>query len=143
MDTANNATIFNASQDLILIVDDDGISRRLLSMMVQNMGFRTLCVEDGYYLTFSIAYFSNVKAILMDMQMPKLDGYQTTRKIRSLFKQSKSIDHLPIIAVTVDDNRAKCIKAGCDLHILKPIDRDILADSLRSIGLVPISNYTK
>jgi CheY-like chemotaxis protein len=124
--------------DTILIVDDDNISRRLLSIMVKNMGYRTLCVEDGFYLTFSCGYFSHINAILMDMNMPKLDGYKTTRKIRDLYKKMKSNEYVPIIAVTVDENKEKCIKAGCDLHLLKPVSNETLTEALKEIGLHPL-----
>jgi CheY-like chemotaxis protein len=132
--------ISQKSQDpVILIVDDNDINRKLMSLMLNNMGFRTLCIEDGYYLTFSCKYFSHINAILMDMNMPKLDGYKTTRKIRKLLKKEKSNDYMPIIAVTVDENKNKCLKAGCDLHLLKPITVEKLSESLRIVGLHPKS----
>jgi CheY-like chemotaxis protein len=133
------------SKETILIVDDDDISRRLLSIMLNNLGFHAICVEDGEYLTFSCGYFSHINAILMDMNMPKLDGYKTTRKIRDLYKKMKSNEYVPIIAVTVDENKDKCIKAGCDLHLLKPVSNETLAEALKEIGLhpLPITNPAK
>jgi CheY-like chemotaxis protein len=128
--------IDTASQPLILIVDDDEISRKLLSYLLKNMGFRTLGVGDGYYLTYSCEYFSNISAILMDMNMPKLDGYKTTKKIRKLCEK-KVVDYLPIIAVTVDENKEKCLKAGCDFYLLKPVGKEMLAEALQTIGLHP------
>jgi CheY-like chemotaxis protein len=133
----------DVSRELILIVDDDEISRTLFSHMLKNMGFRTLCVEDGYYLTYSCEYFSNVSAILMDMNMPKLNGYKATKKIRKLCNKSV-VDYIPIIAVTVDENKDKCLKAGCDLYLLKPVSRELLAQSLQNVGLHPVlSSHVK
>jgi CheY-like chemotaxis protein len=126
------------SQDMILVVDDDEISRLILSSMLKKMGFRTLCIEDGYYLTFSCEYFSTVKAILIDMHMPKLDGYKTVQKIRKLYKQNKIPEYLPIIAVTVDDNKEKCIRAGCDGYLAKPVSFEGVAAALREAGLKPV-----
>ena len=131
-DTTQNDSI----RDLILIVDDDKISSRLLSIMLQNLGFRTLCIEDGYYLTFSCAYFNHIKAIFMDMMMPKLDGYETTKKIRKLLKKEEPTYHIPIIALTVNEDSQKSLQAGCDLHLVKPVSPDTLARSLRSFGLL-------
>jgi len=125
----------DASKDLIMIVDDDQISSKLMAIMLKNMGFRTLCVEDGNCLTFSCEFFSSIKAILMDMFMPKMDGYKTTREIRKLFNQRTDVDYVPIIAVTVDTNKEKCLKAGCDLYLLKPISKENLAESLITFGL--------
>jgi CheY-like chemotaxis protein len=132
----------DSSRDLILIVDDDKISRRLLSILLQNMGFRTLCIEDGYYLTFSCSYFTQIKAILMDMGMPKLDGYTTTKKIRKLLKKGKSTYHMPIFAVTASENGKKCLKAGCDLHIVKPISREMLTQCFQEFGLLKPTQET-
>jgi CheY-like chemotaxis protein len=121
---------------LILIVDDDKISRRLLSIMLQNLGFRTLCIEDGYYLSFSCAYFTHIKAIFMDIAMPKLDGYKTTKKIRALLKKNNLPYHMPIFAITVNKDGKKSLKAGCDLHLVKPVSPEIISQSLRSFGLL-------
>ncbi len=143
MSNTNGNDIRDDVRDVVLVVDDDAISRRLMSIMLKNMGFRAIGVEDGDNLIFSCEYFSNVKAILMDMNMPKLDGYKTTRKIRNLFKQKSNTDYIPIIAVTVDENSEKCIKAGCDIHLLKPVGKEALAESLQSVGLNPVANSTR
>jgi CheY-like chemotaxis protein len=124
-------------KDVILIVDDDDISRKLLSIMIRNMGFRTLSVEDGNCLTFSCEYFLNIKAILLDMNMPKLDGYKTAQKIQKLFKHMDPLDIPPIIAVTVDENKDKCLKAGCKGYVKKPIMKEQLAQALEEVGLNP------
>jgi CheY-like chemotaxis protein len=126
------------SKDMILVVDDDEISRMILSSMLKKMGFRALCIEDGCYLTFSCEYFSTVKAVLLDMHMPKLDGYKTVQRIRKLYKQNKIPDYLPIIAVTVDENREKCLKAGCDGYLAKPVSFESVAQALREAGLKPV-----
>jgi CheY-like chemotaxis protein len=137
MNDANEITDRSELKDVILIVDDDDISRKLLSIMVKNLGFRTLCVEDGQYLTFSCEYFLHIKAILLDMNMPKLDGYKTAQKLKKLFKRMDQLDIPPIVAVTGDDNKEKCLKAGCDGYVKKPIVRDQLAQTLREVGLNP------
>jgi CheY-like chemotaxis protein len=124
--------------ETILIVDDDDISRRLLSIMLKKMGFHSISVEDGEYVTFSCEFFSHIHAILMDMNMPKLDGYKTTRKIRDLYKKMKCNEYVPIIAVTGEENAEKCFKAGCDLHLLKPITNESLADAFKKVGLHPL-----
>jgi CheY-like chemotaxis protein len=138
MDQTSDKSRSSQHDETILIIDDDDISRRILSIMLNNMGFRAISVEDGHYVTFSCEYFSHIKAILMDMNMPKLDGYKTTRKIRDLYKKIKSNDYVPIIAVTGEENAEKCIKAGCDLHLLKPVSNESLADALKKVGLHPL-----
>ncbi len=72
--------------------------------------------------------------ILMDIQMPDLDGYQTTRAIRRLEKNSNK--HTPIIAVTayaVKGDREKCLAAGMDGYISKPIRPEILRHEIETV----------
>jgi CheY-like chemotaxis protein len=138
MDQTTHSHRFPQYDETILIVDDDDISRRLLSVMLKNMGFHSISVEDGQCVTFSCEYFSHIHAILMDMNMPKLDGYKTTRKIRDLYKKMNCNEYVPIIAVTGEENAEKCLRAGCDLHLLKPVSNESLADALQKVGLHPL-----
>jgi CheY-like chemotaxis protein len=124
----------DVTRDVVLVVEDDKLTMRLLSVMLQNLGFRVMCVEDGKYLTFSLRYFAQVKAILMDMEMPYLDGYKTTRMIRRMLRGTEM--RIPIFAVTASGDVDRSYSAGCDLHLVKPVDRDVLAHSFLSYGLL-------
>ena len=76
--------------------------------------------EAGYYAL-----------ILMDIQMPSLDGYQATKKIRSLEDPKKA--QIPIIAMTANafsEDRARALDAGMNDHVAKPIDMDLLVTTL-------------
>ncbi len=110
----------------ILIAEDIMTNRKLLAMLLQNMGFETLIAEDGQQ-AIDIALEGPVDLILMDMQMPNLNGYEATRMLRK--KGFKA----PIVAVTahaMSGDDKKCIEAGCDDYLSKPIDREKLLEKL-------------
>ena len=82
----------------------------------------TEAAEDAYDL------------ILMDIQMPKMDGYTATREIRTLRSNKKA--NIPIVAMTAnafEEDRQKALKAGMNAHIAKPIDVNILMRTLDKI----------
>lgn len=111
----------------ILVAEDILTNRKLLAMLLENMGFETIIAEDGQEAVDK-ALAGPVDLILMDMQMPNLNGYEATRILRKRgFKT-------PIIAVTAhamtgDDK--KCLDAGCDDYLSKPIDRRTLLEKIR------------
>ena len=75
--------------------------------------------------------------VLMDVQMPKLDGIETTKKIRAR-EAARSLRHTPIIALTANtlvDDRYACFEAGMDGFLVKPLDRDKLADALATVSV--------
>ncbi|MFP4164060.1 MAG: response regulator [Chitinispirillaceae bacterium] len=123
--------------EVVLVVDDDPVSREYHSALLKKLGFSPLCLEDGVKLTFSCSYFAHVKAVLMDMNMPKLDGYKAVKRIRKLDRENKGFDHLPIIAVSgVEGNEKKCFRCGCDFHLKKPITLAMLSETMRKLGVL-------
>jgi signal transduction histidine kinase len=106
----------------VLIVDDNKTSVVLTTLLLEKLGFGVTCVADGRDAVDE-ALARNFDLIIMDMQMPRIDGYQATRTLRE--KGCKC----PIIAVTahaLEGDREKCIEAGCDDYAAKPISRDQL-----------------
>ncbi|WP_228455902.1 response regulator [Chryseobacterium sp. POL2] len=70
--------------------------------------------------------------VLMDMMMPEMDGYQATKLIRNI----EEIKHLPIIAVTAQampEDRQKCLEAGAQDYVSKPIDVDVLIKAMEKL----------
>ncbi len=114
----------------ILVVDDDVRNIFSLTSMLEDHGMVVRFAENGKQAIEQLKKDPNVDAVLMDVMMPEMDGYETTRAIRAmdLFKS------LPIIALTakaMKGDREKCIAAGASDYITKPVDTDQLLSLLR------------
>lgn len=106
----------------VLIADDNQTSVVLVTLLLERLGFEVSCVADGSEAVDK-ALSRDFDLIIMDMQMPGIDGYQATQMLRE--KGCKC----PIIAVTahaLEGDREKCIEAGCNDYVAKPINRDQL-----------------
>lgn len=106
----------------ILIAEDDDINQKFLSVYLQKMGFNCVIAENGKRAV-EIFEKEKISLILMDIQMPILDGVSATEKIRELEK-IKGI-HTPIVALTayaLKDDKEKFLQAGIDDYLSKPID---------------------
>ena len=111
----------------ILVAEDIPTNRKLLAMLLENVGFEVAIAEDGRQAVDK-ALAESFDLILMDMQMPNLNGYEATKVLR------KKGMKVPIIAVTAHamrGNDKKCIKCGCDDYLSKPIDRNKLLEKIR------------
>ncbi|TFB10692.1 response regulator [Candidatus Marinimicrobia bacterium MT.SAG.3] len=103
----------------ILLVDDDELNLDLLSRKLQRNGYDTITTTDGME-AISLAVSTNPDLILMDMNLPELDGWEATR----LLKADNSTKNIPVISLTADampEDRAKALAAGCDEYETKPI----------------------
>jgi two-component system, cell cycle response regulator DivK len=110
----------------ILMVEDTEDNRQIIRDLVESVGYELLEAHDG---AAGVAMASEHKPdlILMDIQLPVLDGYEATRRI----KADPALKHIPIIAVTsyaLSGDEAKTRDAGCDGYIAKPFSpRKLLA----------------
>jgi signal transduction histidine kinase/CheY-like chemotaxis protein len=111
----------------VLVVEDTRTNQMLVKMILEKMGFTVTVSEDGKE-GVEKALSEPFDLIFMDMQMPNMNGYEATGVLRE-----KDI-HTPIIALTayaMKGDREKCISAGCDDYLSKPIDRDELLNAIR------------
>ncbi|MEO5355897.1 MAG: response regulator [Nitrospirae bacterium YQR-1] len=110
----------------VLVVDDDSKNIFVLSATLESQGAETLIAVNGQKaLDILQDNFDKIDLILMDIMMPVMDGFEAMREIRKNPKTAK----LPIIALTakaMKDDRDKCIEAGADDYISKPVDYDQL-----------------
>ncbi|MCG3211642.1 MAG: Sensor histidine kinase RcsC [Anaerolineae bacterium] len=108
-------------QDLtILLVEDNDVNRRLARILLERAGHRVLIAENGKIALERLAEQPDVDAILMDVQMPEMDGIEATRRIRA----NPNWAHLPIIAMTahaLKGDRERLLEAGMNDYVSKPI----------------------
>lgn len=107
----------------ILIVEDNVQNRYLMSFMLEKTGYSVVLAETGAE-AIAIAVRERPDMILMDIELPDMDGLEVTRRIRS----SPADGSIPIVAVTsyaMAGDREKAFLAGCNGYIEKPIDPEI------------------
>ena len=110
----------------ILIVEDQEDNRQIMQDLLESAGYEVMIAVNGRE---GVAKASSDKPdlVLMDIQLPGLDGYEAARRIRQAEEQGRT----PIIAVTsyaLGDDRIKALEAGCDDYVAKPVSpRDLLA----------------
>lgn len=133
-DELTSATIVTSSQRgilenlNILLVEDDPDNQLLVSRFLRTAGAKVDIADNGK-MGMEKALVSNYDAILMDIQMPVMDGYASTSALREKGYQK------PIIALTaraMTDERDRCLASGFTNHIAKPVDRNDLVGKLLS-----------
>jgi signal transduction histidine kinase/CheY-like chemotaxis protein/putative methionine-R-sulfoxide reductase with GAF domain len=114
----------------VLLVDDDMRNVFALSKILKERGLEIVKAENGYSALNALDIDPSVDIVLMDIMMPEMDGYETMQKIR---RQAK-FKNLPIIALTakaMKEDRQKCIDAGANDYITKPVDVERLLSLMR------------
>ena len=104
----------------VLIVEDNPQNMKLLLMTLKPHGYDLLQAIDGEQ-ALEVAIKNNPDLIIMDIQIPKMDGLEVTRRLR----QMPAFNQVPIVAVTayaMKGDREKVIQAGCDAYLPKPIN---------------------
>ncbi len=108
----------------ILLAEDNEINRQVARELLQSMGLTVTMVTNGRE-TVDLLKMQNFDLVFMDIQMPEMDGYQATRIIR----ESRTTEELVIIAMTahaMTGDRERCLQAGMNDHIAKPLDPEEL-----------------
>ncbi len=124
---------YNYSGKRALLVEDNELNREIATTILEETGMLVDSVEDG---DIAVATINKEPAdkydlILMDIQMPRMDGYTATREIRTLADNKKA--NIPIVAVTAnvfEEDRKKIIESGMNGHIIKPISIEEIAKVL-------------
>jgi CheY-like chemotaxis protein len=115
----------------ILVVDDFDDTRLLLRTWLERRGFRVIEAENGLQ-AIDQAATESPDLIIMDMQMPQLDGLSATRRIRDL----KLLNSVPIVAVSAygaDQFREQALAAGCDEYVSTPFEPATLEGIISSL----------
>jgi hypothetical protein len=121
----------------VLLVEDDQVNRTIAGFLLEELGHQVDIAEDGEQAV-AMAQATPYDLILMDMQMPRMDGLEATRRIRGL----TTLQRTPIVAITAnafDQDRQACLDAGMDDFVTKPIVPDLLREALRK-WLQPVAD---
>ncbi len=105
----------------VLLVEDNIINQKVASKLIQKIGIQVMIAENGVKAV-EVLKSSDVDLILMDIQMPLMDGYMATKRIREMEHDTST--HTPIIAMTANvmrEDQKKCFEAGMDDFVAKPI----------------------
>ncbi|MBW1856218.1 MAG: response regulator [Deltaproteobacteria bacterium] len=114
----------------ILIVDDNVDSRELVVKILKHSGYQTVEAVDGED-ALEKAVEERPDLILMDRSLPKIDGYEVTRRL----KNQKALKDTPIVALTAHamrGDREKALEAGCEGYISKPINVRALPEQVKA-----------
>ena len=114
---------------LVLVVEDSPVNQIVAVRALERCGCRTELAADGHEALKALAR-NHYDAVLMDCQMPGLDGYAATAELR---RRETDGRHTPVIAMTahaMDGDRERCLQAGMDDYISKPMKHAILAGTL-------------
>ncbi len=132
-ETAASWTLADFGGKRVLLVEDIELNREIAEVILTEAGFLVETAPDG---TDAVSMVSKSEenyydAILMDVQMPIMDGYEATRTIRNMAR--KDVKDLPIIAMTanaLEEDKEAALKNGMNAHIAKPLDMDIFISVL-------------
>lgn len=115
----------------VLVVDDDEFARFLIKSVLEQDGHEILFAMDGIEAAAE-ARSPEIELIVMDMNMPRMTGFEAMRQIKSSEHPSRA----PILAVTASDKTGdyeEAYQAGCDAYVSKPIDSEVLLERVRGL----------
>ncbi len=116
----------------VLIVEDNAVNQMVIDELLRGFGHTTVLAENGQEALGCVIQ-GNIDLVLMDCQMPVMDGFEATRRLREM-EAEQGTPRLPIIAVTanaIKGDRERCIAAGMDDYVSKPINTAKLAEAIR------------
>ncbi len=127
----SNLSVGGTVKRTILVVDDFDDTRLLLRTWLEKKGFTVFEAEDGIR---AVTKAEEVRPdlIIMDVEMPEMDGLAATRKIRSI----RALDGIPVLAVSAygaEQFRAQALEAGCEEYVSTPFEPDELERLIRTL----------
>lgn len=123
------------SRGRVLIAEDNPVNQLVSERMLQRLGFEVVLAGNGR-IALEAVEAEDFDIVLMDCQMPELDGFEATASIRALGERGQ----LPIVALTanaMEGDRTRCLNAGMNDYLRKPIEADLLIAALVAHGLRP------
>lgn len=114
----------------ILVVEDTVTNRKVIVRLLEKLGYRSDTAANGKEALLALS-MTSYDGVLMDIQMPEMDGLEATRRIRE--REKRSSTHIPIVALTAhvtQEHRDRCMAAGMDGYLSKPVRINQLAEAL-------------
>ena len=134
IDAASERDLFDGEQTAlrVLLVEDDLVNQKVALTLLERWGHRVSVASNGLVALDLLAQ-NHYDVVLMDMMMPEMDGLEAVRRIRA----SEEDTHIPVIAMTAnaqESDRERCLAAGMDDYISKPIKAPVLQQMLREVA---------
>lgn len=131
----NTQTTFE-HEGTVLVVEDNAVNKLYVTSILSQFGYGYRTASNGLEAIQAIREHQ-FRIVLMDCQMPELDGYEATRRVRSLENEGRLRGHVPIIALTanaVKGDRDRCVAAGMDHYLSKPFEPQSLLEIIQKYG---------
>jgi two-component system chemotaxis response regulator CheY len=117
----------------VLLAEDSGTMRRVIVKVVISLGFQAIESENGAESLIKLRkHAGNIALIILDWNMPIMDGYEVLQKIRS----QEEYNHIPVLMATADGvegNVVKALKAGANAYLVKPYTEDDLSQRISEL----------
>ena len=123
----------------LLFADDNAVNRRVVSALLEKLGHRVELAENGAEAVERFTT-SQYDAVFLDCHMPVEDGFSAARRMRAFEAQSRDGARTPIVALTAlafAEDKARCLEAGMDAHLVKPVRLEDLERVLDPLGVAP------
>ena len=129
---SNQPQTYDFTGRKVMLVEDNELNREIATEILEDRGIEVTAMERGDLAVEKLKY-SSVKydAILMDIQMPGIDGYEAARRIRNL--ENREVANVPIIAMTAnafEEDKRAALESGMNDHVAKPVDVNVLCATL-------------
>jgi CheY-like chemotaxis protein len=115
-----------------MVVDDNAVNRKMLSLTLERLGIRACLATNGAEALENLSRTA-YDVILMDVQMPVMDGLEATRRIRRNLPRDAQPRIVAMTAGAFPEDRAHCLEAGMDDYVSKPVNVEELVQALRRV----------
>jgi CheY-like chemotaxis protein len=119
----------------ILLIDDDTRNIFALSAVLRSRGYKVITAASAQEGIDTMRKESGIAVVLLDMMMPDMDGYEALR----IIKAEDMLSKIPVFAVTAQamvGDQERCLEAGADKYLAKPVDVDVLFNLLKAHSIV-------
>jgi two-component system, sensor histidine kinase and response regulator len=120
----------------VLVAEDNEVNQKVVSRMLERLGHHAEVAVNGREAV-ERAKAGTFDIVLMDCQMPEMDGWEATARIRAALAGRRRLPILALTANASDADRQRCLDAGMDAHLSKPLKLERLAEALSTWGPTP------